>query len=292
MIPMRTLDLRGRRPHDASIPIEPPPFPAIAAALLRMVAKERVTLGEIAEVIASDAPLLAELLRVANSAFVGARGEISSIEQAALILGLKKVAGIGTSVALRSSLGALWKTETVRHCWLHNLASALTAEGMARTLDLAPDEAYSAGLLHDIGRFALLFKHQGTYLHLLQGGPVGEDDFRAKEREEFGVDHAEAGRALLVTLGLPPVLVYAAASHHDVPTPATPESTVFTHVACRIATSIGFGERAQRRGEQIDSLETLVELLPEGYRAPILRQAQHLENTVKTLMAAYERALG
>jgi len=95
-----------------------------------------------------------------------------------------------------------------------------------------------------------------------------------------------------VTLGLPPVLVYAAASHHDVPTPATPESTVFTHVACRIATSIGFGERAQGRGEQRDSFETLVELLPEGYRAPLLRQAQHLENTVKTLMAAYERALG
>lgn len=274
------------------MPIEPPPFPATAAALLRLVAKERVTLGEIAEVIASDAPLLAELLRVANSAFVGARGEISSIEQAALILGLKKVAGIGTSVALRSSLGGLWKTETVRQCWLHNLATALTAEGLARTLDLATDEAYSAGLLHDIGRFALLFKHQGSYLHLLQTGPSGEDDFRAKEREEFGIDHSEAGRALLVTLGLPPALVYAAAAHHDTPTPATPESTIFTHVACRMATAIGFGERAQGHAGQNDSFKSLVELLPDDYRAPILRQTQHLENTVRTLMAAYERALG
>ncbi|NOT28124.1 MAG: HDOD domain-containing protein [Acidobacteria bacterium] len=290
MIPRRAIDLRHR--HVAPTPVEPPPFPATAAALLRLVAKERVTLGEIAEVIASDASLLAELLRVANSAFVGARGEISSIEQAALILGMKKVAGIATSVAMRSSLGALWKTEAVRRCWLHNLASALTAEGMARVLDMPQEEAYSAALLHDIGRFALLFKHQGAYLHLLQTGPADEGEFRTQEREYFGVEHAEAGRAFLVGLGLPPVLVYGAATHHDVPTQTTPESTSFTHVACRIATSIGFPERQQDKDAPQDSFEALAGLLPEGHRAPLIRHAQYLENTVKTLMGAYERALG
>jgi putative nucleotidyltransferase with HDIG domain len=290
MIPRRALDLRHRQV--APSPIEPPAFPSTAAALLRLVAKERVTLGEIAEVIASDASLLAELLRVANSAFVGARGEISSIEQAALILGQKKVAGIATSVAMRSSLGGLWKAEAVRRCWLHNLASALTAEGMARVLDMPQEEAYSAALLHDIGRFALLFNHQGAYLQLLQTGPLDEDRFRTQEREYFGVDHAEAGRAFLVSLGLPPVLVYGAATHHDLPTPTTPESTTFTHVACRIATSIGFPERLQDKDERQDSFETLAALLPDAHRATLVQNAQYLENTVKTLMGAYERALG
>ena len=92
------------------------PLPAAATAILRLAANERVGVDEIVDTISTDPAILSEVLRVANGAFVGARGEVTSLKQAALLLGFKRVAGIAAAVALRSSLGSLWNAADVRRC--------------------------------------------------------------------------------------------------------------------------------------------------------------------------------
>ena len=92
-------------PSTAPVPGEEMlPLPAAATAILRLAANERVGVDEIVDTISTDPAILSEVLRVANRAFVGARGEVTSLKQAALFLGFKRVAGIAAAVALRSSV--------------------------------------------------------------------------------------------------------------------------------------------------------------------------------------------
>jgi HD-like signal output (HDOD) protein len=266
------------------------PLPAAAAAILRLSADERVSLDQIVEAISTDPVMLAEVLRVANLAFVGARGDVTSLKQAALFLGVRRVSGIAAAVALRSSLGSLWQAAEVRRCWLHNLASALTAEQIARLLHQVPDDAYSHALLHDVGRFALIVRHREPYLRLLREDDHGDDGFRGLERVRFGMDHTEAGRAVLTALGLPTALGAAAAGHHDRPTFDTSLSGTLTYVACRASTAMGFGVRGV--GDEVagEPLADLIDLLPEARRSAVQREAPSIVNVVATLVRAYERA--
>jgi len=136
----------------------------------------------------------------------------------------------------------------------------------------------------------LILKDRGDYVRLLREGPDEGTDFRLKERELFGRDHTEAVRALLVTLALPAVPGEFAAGHHELPTKTSTDTVIFTHVACRAATAMGFGARGGGREMPADPFADLVDAMPYVYREPLRKNAQSLKNVVMTLVGAYERA--
>ena len=271
---------------------EVPSFPAVANAILRLAARDDVTLEELAEVISADGVIASEVLRMANSAFVGARGEVRSIVQAATFLGLKRVSSIAASVAMRSSLGHLWRKPVVRQCWQHNLASALTAEQMARWLNLDPQAAYTAGLLHDIGRLGLLMRHQDECAGFITIEQAPDVDFLAVERERFGMDHADMGQRMIAALDLPEQLRQAAGRHHDVPAAPSDDFTTFIHVACELSSAMGFGIRAPRGADAgTGDLERLLAGLPERARAQLASRHGRLTDMVTSMVEAFDRAL-
>lgn len=275
---------------------ELPPFPPVADALIRLAMNENVGLAEVSEVVSTDAAVSLEVLRVANTGFVGVRGEVASVTQAAAILGLRRISSIAGAVAIRGYLGRLWRSAPVRRCWHHNLASALVAEHMARILFLDADAAHAAGLLHDIGRFALIVQHEGDYLRLLQHTTDKDGDLRVHEQEMFGIDHTEAGRTLLEKLGMPASVLVVAAEHHN---PPAEEGTQMLHLvrgACKLATAMGFGlhddpARPVDHPPDEATLEALLAGLPHAYRIEIARHYGSIEESVAELVAAYDRAL-
>jgi putative nucleotidyltransferase with HDIG domain len=274
-----------------------PPFPAVANALLRLALDENVGLAKVSEVVATDAAISLEVLRIVNTGFIGVRGEVSSVPQAAAILGLRRISTIAGAVAIRASLGRWWRAAPVRRCWHHNLASALSAEYIARLIFRDADTAHAAGLLHDIGRFVLVVHFGDEYVRLLQSTGAEDGDLRAREQALFDIDHSEAGRMLLEQLGLPSSMSNVAAAHHDVP---TDEGTQFVHVvrvACKFATAIRFGlhddslPHTPHPVPDQRTLHGLLEGLPPAYRAEVARQSEAIRDRVVELVAAYDRAL-
>jgi putative nucleotidyltransferase with HDIG domain len=271
---------------------ELPPFPSAASALLVLAAKEDVGLADVTEILATDAALSAELLRVANAAFVGVRGEVESINQAAAILGLKRISSLAATVALRGYLGTAWASPIVRRCWHHNLATALTAETMARDLSLDANLAYTAGLLHDAGRLALIVKCRDRYMRLLKSMPVDGQDCRDLERERLGIDHVEASCALLEAISLPPVLRDSARHHHDVTVMTTVDIVHVVRVACTLATRLGFGAYGPPPPPvELADVDAILRVLPAPAYDALARDHECLVETVTDLMAAYDRAL-
>ena len=130
---------------------ELPPIPAVAVNLLGLLAQEEVSLGDVARAISADVTIAAEVLRAANTAYYGIRGEVTSISHATTLLGVSRIRALAATIGLRRYLGQALRLPAVQRCWRHNIATASTADQAALRLGASPADAYPAGLLHRIG---------------------------------------------------------------------------------------------------------------------------------------------
>ncbi len=240
-----------------------PPFRAVACELMRRVRQDEVSMREIAELIRADAALSADVLRLANSPLFGLSRQVRSILHALALLGAERIRGLALTAALEAMFSEAGHAPAMRLCWRHNLACALLAENLAAAAVMEPDAAYTAGILHDIGRLALLAVRPSAYAALLETASGEERDPLAMERAAFGVDHCEAGAWLVRSWQFPAEFESIAGHHHD-PAPEdrfdVPE---LVHVACLTADMVGF----QVAGPRVEwDLERIHALLPATAR--------------------------
>jgi len=138
----------------------------------------------------------------------------------------------------------------------------LIAEELAPALNVRSDQAYTAGLLHDVGRLGLLVKYPQSYADLLNVCTENNFDLMTSERDLFEVDHCEAGAWLAEGWEFPRELVEVIASHHN-RQPETSEPLLqVVHYACRLADCLGFEVIETRKAE---TLETVSSELPNKF---------------------------
>jgi HD-like signal output (HDOD) protein len=175
-----------------------PPFPQVAIRVLQLVNSENVQLHQLSELISSDPAFASEVLTVANSVLYSPRYPSNSILQAIGVLGANALQGMCITVGVRTYLGKSMSHPAMRGLWHHNLACAVIADRLASSGLLDKDTAYTAGIMHDIGRMALSVIQPREYANMLGTHRGTPDSILERERELFGWDHCEAGRQLIV----------------------------------------------------------------------------------------------
>lgn len=209
-----------------------------AAARLYSMNSETANLRHIAAVISSDPTLSAVVLRMVNSPLFCTRQPVSSILQAVALLGLDTVRGLATTAALRLLVKTAAASPDLSRCWRHSIACALLAQDFASAMGCDRDAAYTAGLLHDIGRFAMLSLWPRKYSQLISA------DRRSislqREFEELGVCHTDAGAYILEQWELPKQLVEVARQHHQRRPGAKSELIEIVRHACQAANHLLF----------------------------------------------------
>jgi putative nucleotidyltransferase with HDIG domain len=275
--------------------LELPPIPAVAASLLQLVGRDTVGAAEIAETIGADGVIAAEVLRAANSAHYGIRGEVVNLLHATRLLGLARIRALAAAIGLRRYLGPTLQHPAVRRCFTHNLACALLGEQIAVRLGGSTADAYSAGLLHDIGRLALVVAHPETYPRLLDGMRGSGPAALAVERAAFGLDHCEAGAWVAAQLILPQVFQDVARHHHDPDAVGPGDALVRTGVACRLADWMGCWVIAPiatpDEARRTEALDELTAPLPAAARFTLLGACDDIVDTVRAQLAELETAL-
>jgi putative nucleotidyltransferase with HDIG domain len=186
-----------------------------------------------------DPALSAELLRVANSALYGFVQRIDSVNHAVVILGSENVKRLALTVSLAKFVGGFLRQDCLRTCWDHVIASAVLAEQLAQELHLSKDRAYTAALLHDIGRLALLISYPDQYANLLATASQQNGDLLEGERRLFDIDHCATGRWLAQHWNLPPDFAAAISDHHQEGT-VRGALTPLVRAACQLADVLGF----------------------------------------------------
>ncbi len=254
-----------------------PSFPPIASRLLQTLSKEDVEIKELTHLIAADAAFSAEILRLANSALFGLEAQVDNLTHAVMMLGLARVKSLTMTVAImKGYLKGVLKSETLRRCWTHSLACAFLAEEIAPVWGKDKDFAYTAGLLHDIGRLSLLVAYPAEYTNLLTVAEENGFDVLECERQLFDIDHCEAGRWLAEQWKLPAGFGEVLGEHHAPPA-AQPSATGLIHLACGLADSLGF---SVLEAAAAPSIEQILEPIPPATRELLSLEAEDLKARV------------
>ncbi len=167
-------------------------------------------------IIREDPVLTAKILKMANSPYYGLPGEISSIARAVVILGFEEVKnlviGLSLTGAFTGNLGI--KEFDSKGIWLHSVAVAITSKILADSVsEVDPDELFTAGLIHDIGRLLMCLyfpKELREILDLQQR----ENIPLAVAEERYGLTHGEIGAYLTQKWQLSDMLVNVVRYHH------------------------------------------------------------------------------
>jgi len=207
----------NRREVEASVETLQP-LPQTVSQLMEIVESETATIEQMESLINADPVLCGKILQVANSAYYGLARQVSSIRGALMLLGVHAIRGIAISVAMVSALrvGRV-VCEAEQRLWRHAFVCAGYAHGIAQAsrwgLRVAED-AYVAGLLHDIGSLLLLTRFPAQYRPLLELANQAPEQFLERELHTFGCDHADVGAMIADHWRLPERIVQAIAHHH------------------------------------------------------------------------------
>lgn len=190
-----------------------PPCPASLTAIMREAKHPAASLSKIANQISRDAGIVAPLLKLANSPFIGLRSKVTSVSQAVNVLGVQSTLNLVQNIALRQSMGG--NSQSFDKFWERSSLSASIAEKVAAKFpNLSRDDAYLAALFHDCGIPVLMMKfpdYRETVMAQCKPGKLICD----VENEIFSTSHAVVGNMLTRSWMLPPHICKAILYHHD-----------------------------------------------------------------------------
>ncbi len=191
-----------------------PPLPQVTRQLLLIIADEKASAQDVAKVLSSDQALAGKVLKLVNSSFYGVQQDVTTISRAVVLLGFTGVRNLAMGFGSISALQKLGGELDMEGFWAHALANGAAAQSLAPFVNRRtdPEEAFLAGLMHDIGAYVLAVAVPEIYAPILED--PGRDRLEA-ESEMCGMTHAQVGRGLLKFWGLPHPFSDAAGYHHD-----------------------------------------------------------------------------
>jgi HD-like signal output (HDOD) protein len=193
-----------------------PTLPAYVFELNSLLGATPVNLKRVGEVIRTDPSLSAQVIRMCNSAMLGFREKVKSIKHAVLLLGTDRLRTLVLTCSLVEYVGDRLASEDIQFFWQHCFLTGALSERLARGIAYPhTEQAYLAGLLHDIGALPLLMigSNESTRSEDASSQVWGES--LTAEQERFGTDHCEVGRWIGVSWNFPPSLLEVMEKHHS-----------------------------------------------------------------------------
>ena len=257
-------------------------LPAVAVQIIRLCEDPESTIEDLNNIVVGDPVLGVRILKLVNSAYYGMTGQIKTIKHAILLLGLRSVKNvvIAASLVKLSRHGKVGSRFSADDLWQHSIAVATGARILAQHSNyVSPDEAFLAGLIHDIGIVIEMQTFGAPFVKMIDALDADETlTFRKAEETELGASHETFGAGLCRAWNLPSSLQFATGYHHR-PWELPEEHRrlpAIVHIADILAAKGGLG---YTRTVESDSVDPLV----LGYLN--LREA-HLERVVEELPEA------
>lgn len=194
-----------------------PPMPQVMHKVRDIIQNPISGLKDIGDLIESDQALAMKSLRLANSAYYSRMGKVSSVQEAAVVLGLRILSELITVAFMSKALGSSLKGYDLpaESLWRHSLAVAVGSRIIAnKKYPALANEAFSAGLIHDVGKLILdryILERKEEFLKFLADG---EQAFLIAEKEILGFDHAEIGSEICKRWNFPKSISVAIKYHH------------------------------------------------------------------------------
>ncbi len=266
-----------------------PPMPHVASKAIQLVEDPNVTAPDLTELLSSDTALAARVLKIANSAMFSRQREITTLNQAIMIIGFKALKGIIVAATLRQANKNFGKLEQL--VWENSMCSAMFATNISKKLKKRfVDEIFLLGLLHSLGQIVLMFNKEtaADYKRVISVIETASKDFVSAEDEVLGFSHPLIGALVAKKWNFSAETCQVILHYRDA-VEAKPESdqdqkTTIVQLAELMSHEAGIGSPPNypKRREEIERLAVLV-----GFDAKVVKSAidELLADTLKTFEA-------
>lgn len=222
-----------------------PSLPAAALKVMRETESSSSNANSIAQILAQDQALSVRVLRLANSAYYGLARKVVNLQEAVVVLGMRCVRNLCMVAATYPWMSRKLDGYVLgpRELWTHSFGTALGAQLFAKlSKSCDPDQAFTAGLLHDIGKVALSVWLENRTFMVVQYAEQHEVSFDQAERVVLGFDHCQVGEHMGLGWNLPEEIVQAIRWHHD-PNGMDGTSPIVdcVHLGLYLTMAMGFG---------------------------------------------------
>lgn len=195
-----------------------PSLPVVAIKLLKLTRDDNSAVVDLVRLIETDPAITAKILKIVNSAAYGLRRKVSSIKHAIVLLGFAAIRSLAMDVVLYDQLIKQRARHGFNrvHFWQHCLTVATLCRALAHTIGYpSPEEAYIAGLLHDIGKIISETHGRISYSEFLKQQDHHDGLLIDIEKKIIGLDHCDIGAFVCQQWGLPDAIVLALKLHHQ-----------------------------------------------------------------------------
>jgi len=262
-------------------------LPSVYHHIIQVINSPRSSSGQIAEAISTDVNLTARLLRLVNSPFYGFPSKVDSISRAVTLIGTREIMVLASGVSVIQFFEGIPSEVLDMHSfWKHSIATGIFSRILCRYKGLNEEQAFVAGLLHDIGRLVMFRKLPNASAAVMQ--LVAEQSIVLSEAEHkvIGFDHAAVGARLLQKWKFPAVLPDMVAGHHAPSQARDPIAACVVHIADTLALIRGIGSTGSDQASALDGNSWNKLGLPASVLATVVRQAdRQLQDIVACLLA-------
>ncbi|MBU1699997.1 MAG: HDOD domain-containing protein, partial [Candidatus Eisenbacteria bacterium] len=227
-------------------------IPPAASKALDILMDPDVDLPKVIPCLEFDPGLTSNLLRLVNSPYFGFQRDITSVREACIRLGIRRVRDLVVASVVGPIVRQSIKGYSLESCalWEHSVATAIASEKLSGALGIQmPFATFTSAILHDVGKIVM-----GTFVEI-GSGPIMRLsreqglDFNKAEQQILGTDHAEVGAALLHEWSFPQIIVDVVRWHHDpeeAPEPSISLDIVHCADGIAIMSGIGIGQDGLR----------------------------------------------
>lgn len=199
-----------------------PSLPDVVNKIMEILVQPNANASEVAKLVTYDPGLTSKVLRMVNSAAYGFQRQISSVQHAIMILGFGTVRGVVLSASIFDLFEGKKGDEGIdpTEFWKHSLNTAVAAKLLAEKWKIPyADDAFSAGMLHDIGKMVLDYYCHKEYAKVLEDAwrcqmPYHGSNFLELEQHILKIDHAEIGYQVAIKWKMPAAFVDVIRYHH------------------------------------------------------------------------------
>lgn len=196
-----------------------PTLPAIVIQVIQTTNNPTSSARDLNKIITNDQAIVAKILQMANSSFYGLSARVNNLNRAITLLGFNTVRSLALSISVVDHFKGQSSSQYFNRgkFWEHSMGVAMVSKMLAEKKGghLNADEAYIAGLLHDIGVIILDQFFQDKFSEILKLNHEGGMDFLEAEETIIGRDHARFGAVVTEAWNYPEVLITTIANHHN-----------------------------------------------------------------------------
>ncbi|MBF0507961.1 MAG: HDOD domain-containing protein [Deltaproteobacteria bacterium] len=252
-----------------------PAVPQTVSRVLAAVANDFSDVQQLEEIIKSDQSLSSKILRMANSAFYGLTHTVSTVREAIMMLGYGEVKHLALDVSLIGFFGRPKELKgfDINGLWLHSFAVGSAARIIADFIrGLNPEEAFTAGILHDVGKMIFLLAEKDDFLSVIEYADTHRVSFSVAEQEVCGLGHSFIGGILARRWYFPEYLVSCIEYHHrpDLAGIYTPMAAVVA-LADAVAYKLAIGAA----GAPVTDIPDAVLLNQVGLKKQAMKEIMH-----------------